>query len=318
MTRDRARKKSVRARMAASGEPYSAAARKLGRTGAAGEAARDEVITRMEATLAAPSATIEVRKQITVGPAAARDRPRGPFRRLADAAVRGGWNRVVPEQARTPLRTASAGSALGVIEPSARRFQYVVFRQCRYSALAQLALGPDMALGLDADPAQGAHSAPREDPLELLMRLRPVTTARYAGEETVRGARCRKIAVTAGGTPAALTVWVDGEHVRQVQAVTSTKAKRIAVTVVATTTVTAQLWDFGVPVDSVDFRRPSALWSKLARHPARTRPGRRRAIPNPGTQNAQIGGSRASRTWKVTTQRDEEAGFTALPGLREG
>ena len=318
MTRDRARKKSVRARMAASGEPYSVAARKLGRTGAAGEAARDEVITRMEATLAAPSATIEVRKQITVGPAAARDRPRGPFRRLADAAVRGGWNRVVPEQARTPLRTASAGSALGVIEPSARRFQYVVFRQCRYSALAQLALGPDMALGLDADPAQGAHSAPREDPLELLMRLRPVTTARYAGEETVRGARCRKIAVTAGGTPAALTVWVDGEHVRQVQAVTSTKAKRIAVTVVATTTVTAQLWNFGVPVDSVDFRRPSALWSKLARHPARTRPGRRRTIPNPGTQNAQIGGSRASRTWKVTTQRDEEAGFTALPGLREG
>ena len=319
MTRDRARKKSVRAQMAASGEPYSVAARKLGRTGAAGEAARDEVITRMEATLAAPSATIEVRKQITVGPAAARDRPRyGPFRRLADAAVRGGWNRVAPERARTPLRTASAGSALGVIEPSARRFQYVVFRQCRYSALAQLALGPDMALGLDADPAQGAHSAPREDPLELLMRLRPVTTARYAGEETVRGARCRKIAVTAGGTPAALTVWVDGEHVRQVQAVTSTKAKRIAVTVVATTTVTAQLWDFGVPVDSVDFRRPSALWSKLARHPARTRPGRRRAIPNPGTQNAQIGGSRASRTWKVTTQRDEEAGFTALPGLREG
>ena len=304
--------------MAASGEPYSVAARKLGRTGAAGEAARDEVITRMEATLAAPSATIEVRKQITVGPAAARDRPRGPFRRLADAAVRGGWNRVVPEQARTPLRTASSGSALGVIEPSARRFQYVVFRQCRYSALAQLALGLDMALGLDSGPAQSAHSAPGEDPLELLIRLRPVTTARYAGEETVRGARCRKIAVTAGGTPAALTVWVDGEHVRQVQAVTSAKAKRIAVTVVATTTVTAQLWDFGVPVDSVDFRRPSALWSKLARHPARTRPGRRRAIPNPGTQNAQIGGSRASRTWKVTTQRDEEAGFTALPGLREG
>ena len=54
VTRDRARKKSVRARMAASGEPYSVAARKLGRTGAAGEAARDEVITRMEATLAAP------------------------------------------------------------------------------------------------------------------------------------------------------------------------------------------------------------------------------------------------------------------------
>src|SRR5580698_445946 len=52
VTRDRARKKSVRAQMAAGGEPYSVAARKLGRTGAAGEAARDEVITRVEATLA--------------------------------------------------------------------------------------------------------------------------------------------------------------------------------------------------------------------------------------------------------------------------
>jgi hypothetical protein len=264
--------------MAASGEPYSVAARQLGRRGAAGEAARDEVITRVEATLAAASAMIEVCKEITVGPAAAptRDRLRyGPFRRLADAAVRGGWNHVVPEQARTPLRTASSGSALGVIEPSARRFQYVVFKQQSYSALAQLALGLDMALGLDAGPAQSAHSAPGEDPLELLIRLRPVTTARYAGEETVREARCRKIAVTAGGTPAALTVWVDGEHVRQIQAVTSKKTKRIAATVAATTTVTAQLWDFGVPVDSMDLRRPSALWSKLARHPARTRPGRR-------------------------------------------
>ena len=272
VTKDRARKKSVRARMAAGGEPYSVAARKLGRTGAAGEAARDEVITRVEATLAAAGARIEVRKEITVGPAAAPtlDRPRyGPFRRLAGAAVRGGWNHVVPEQVRAPLRTASSGSALGVIEPSARRFQFVVFRQWRYSALAQVALGVDMALGLDAGPPQSAHSAPGEDPLELLMRLRPVTTARYAGEETVRGARCRKIAVAADGTPAALTVWVDGEHVRQIQAVTSKKEKRIAVTVVTTTTVTAQLWDFGVPVDSVDFRRPSALWSKLARHPAR-------------------------------------------------
>jgi hypothetical protein len=57
VTRNRARKKSVRAQMAASGEPYSVAARKLGSTGAADEAAaRDEVITRVEATLAASSA----------------------------------------------------------------------------------------------------------------------------------------------------------------------------------------------------------------------------------------------------------------------
>ena len=34
------------------------------------------------------------------------------------------------------------------------------------------------------------------------------------------------------------------------------------VTVTATSTVTAQLWDFGVLVESLDWRRPSALWGK--------------------------------------------------------
>ena len=89
VTRDRARKKSVRAQMAASAESYSVAARKLGRTGAAGEAARDEVITRVEATLAAASARYEVRMQMTADPATepVQDGHRhGPFRRLAGAA----------------------------------------------------------------------------------------------------------------------------------------------------------------------------------------------------------------------------------------
>src|ERR1035441_546017 len=91
------------------------------------------------------------------GPATApaRDRHRrGPFRRLAGVAVRGGWDHVVPEQARTLLRTAFSGIAMGIIEPSARRFQYVVFKQ-HYSALAQ------MALGLDVGPAPSAYSGPQ-------------------------------------------------------------------------------------------------------------------------------------------------------------
>lgn len=233
MTRDRARKKSVRAQMAASGEPHSVAARKLGRTGAADEAARDEVMTRVEATLAVASAQVEVRKEITAGPAKDRHR-HGPFRRLAGAAVRGAWDHVVPEQARARLRTAFSGIAMGIIEPSVRRFQYFIVAQ------DQSVPGTLMALGLDVDPAPNAYSALAEDPLELLMRLRPVTAARYAGEEAVREARCRKFAVTAGGTPAVHGL-ADDEHVRQIQAVTATKAKRIAVTVVATTTVTAQL-----------------------------------------------------------------------------
>ena len=48
--------------------------------------------------------------------APAQDR-RGPFRRLAGAAVKAGWDHVAPEQARTRLRTASSGIAMGIIEP---------------------------------------------------------------------------------------------------------------------------------------------------------------------------------------------------------
>lgn len=261
MTRDRARKKSVRAQMAASGESYSVAARKLGSSAAAGEGARGVVIARVEAMLATASARIEVRKVVTAGPATAPDRDRhGPFRRLAGVAVRGGWH-AVPERART-----LSSSVMGVIGPSAGRFEYVVFKQQlgAYSALAQVALGLDAGHA----PGLGTPGIPGGEPLELLMRLRPVTAARYAGEETVRGARCRMVAVTAGGTPAVLTAWVDDEHVRQIQAVTSKKARGITATVTATTIVTAQLWDFGVPVDSMDWRRPSALWSELARRPA--------------------------------------------------
>ena len=245
MTRDRARKKSVRAQMAASGEPYSVAARKLGQTGAAGEAARDEVITRVEATLAAASARVEVRKGITTAPTQDRH---GPLRRLAGAAARAAWDHAVPEQARTRLRTVSSGTATGIIEPSNRRFLYTQVKEDLSGPGLVVAFGL-----LDLDPAPNAYGACGEDPLELLMRLRSMTSARYEGEETIRGARCRKAAVTVDGTTALLTVWADDEHVRQIQAVTPKRAERLVITLVATTTVTAQLWDFGVPADSINW-----------------------------------------------------------------
>ena len=273
MTRDRARKKSVRAQMAASGEPYSVAARKLGSTGAADEAAaRDEVIARAEATLAASSARFEVRKEVTADPGTSRaeDRHRhGPFKRLAGSAVKAAWDHMVPERDRTRLRTAGSGMARGIIEPSARRFQHHQVKQdLGAPALAMVITRPE--LGSDRMP--NAHVM-TEDPLELLTCLRSVTAARYAGDETVREARCRKFAATVGGTTAVFTVWVDNEHVRQIQAVTSKTAERITVTVLATTTVTAQLWDFGVPVDSMD-------WPALPPHTGRVLPliQRRRRI----------------------------------------
>jgi hypothetical protein len=265
VTRDRARKKSVRAQMAASGEPYSVAARKLGSTGAADEAAaRDEVITRVETTLAVSSARFEVRKEVVADPATAsvRDQRRlGPFKRLSGSAVKTARDHMVPEQARTRLRTAGSGMANGIIEPSARRFQHHQVRQDLGTlALAMVITRPE--LGKDRMP--NAH-VEREDPLELLIRLRSVTAARYAGDETIREARCRKIAVTVSGSTAGFTVWVDDEHVRQIQAVTLESRERVVVTVLATTTVTAQLWDFGVPVDSMD-------WPPLPPHAGRALP----------------------------------------------
>jgi hypothetical protein len=288
VTRDRARKKSVRAQMAASGEPYSVAARKLGRTAAADEAARDEVITRVDATLAVSSARYEVRKEVAADPVTApvQDQHRlGPFKRLAGSAVKTVRDHMVPDQARTRLRTAASGMARGIIEPSARRFQHHQVQQDLGTlALAMVITRPE--LGLDRMP--NAHVM-GEDPLELLTRLRSVTTARYAGDETVREARCRKIAVTASGTAAGFTVWVDGEHVRQIRAVTLETRERVVVTVLATTTVTAQLWDFGVPADSVDWPalpprtdRALPLIQRRRRVRLHPPPGAGQGVPRPG------------------------------------
>jgi hypothetical protein len=283
VTRDRARKKSVRAQMAASGEPYSVAARKLGSTGAADEAAaRDEVITRAEATLAASNARFEVRKEVTADPATAPTEDRhGQFKRLAGSTVKTAWDHMVPERDRTRLRTAASGTARGIIEPSARRFQHHQVQQDSGTlALAMVITRPELG------GTPNAHVI-REDPLELLTRLRSVTAARYAGDETIREARCRKIAATVSGSTAGFTVWVDDEHVRQIQAVTLETRERVVVTVLATTTITAQLWDFGVPAGSTDWpplpppagRALPLIQRRVQLHVS---PGEGQGIPIPG------------------------------------
>lgn len=91
VTRDRARKKAIRARMAVSGEPYSVAARTLAAAEpTAAAAAVREVIARVNRTMAAPSARIEVRvdNEIILAERPERRR-RGPAGRLARAAWKG-------------------------------------------------------------------------------------------------------------------------------------------------------------------------------------------------------------------------------------
>jgi hypothetical protein len=53
------------------------------------------------------------------------------------------------------------------------------------------------------------------DPLKWLASLLDAADVRYAGEERLRGTPCRK--VVAGAGPGQTTIWIDQEHVRQLQ-----------------------------------------------------------------------------------------------------
>jgi hypothetical protein len=87
----------------------------------------------------------------------------------------------------------------------------------------------------------------------LLMRRRSVTAGAYAEDETIPSRTAARSPSTVSGTTAVFTVWVDNEYVWQIQAVTLETREWVVVIVLATTTVTAQLWDFGVPIDPMDW-----------------------------------------------------------------
>jgi hypothetical protein len=247
VTRDRARKKAIRARMAASGEPYSAAARGLDAAPPDGDAKTiREVITRAEATLAAPSARIEWRIDTDVThPEQPRQRRPGPVGRLASAA----WKRVASRVDVADLREAFRHQhGEGFLEPAAGRYQvdyrgYAELRADgrRYAGLSGSPLGPRYR---DHRPCER-----HDDPLGLLEMVCAGTDARQAGAEEVRGTMCREVAVRSG--PAELTVWIDDDHIRRVRYVESASSRWAAVA----KSWTLELWDFGVPADSLDWSR---------------------------------------------------------------
>lgn len=253
MTRDRARKKAIRARMAASGEAYSVAARKLDATPPPGDTAVRAVIARATATLTAPSARFEYRRE-TEAPVRERREPSrpGPAGRLVRRAARALWGRLSPEvdaaQLGEMFREAFLHlSGVGFLEPAADRYQvdYGAYTQMYFDG--QLWGGPPgaplRANNRDRRPGQ------ESDPLRLLRVLRAATQARYCGEETLRGTPCRMVAVRAAA--AALTVWIDDEHVRQIQPEYRGRGPRRSGP--AKTTEQFEFWDFGVPADSLDW-----------------------------------------------------------------
>jgi hypothetical protein len=258
VTRDRARKKAVRARMAASGEPYSVAARNLtaaslGATDPPSDpAAVREIIACANRTLAAPSARIEFRIDWESA-RAARQEPRrrpGPLGRLARLAARTALQRIAPGMEAAEVRDAFAHQVgAGFLEPGAGR--YLI----DYGAYAEMCVDGKHFGGLSGASLEGRRpqrSGPwrqSQDPVGLLRLLQGVTDARYADGGTVHGTPCRTVAVRAGS--AGLTVWIDDEHIRRVQS-----AERApGASPDGTKRLTLELWEFGVPVGSLDWSR---------------------------------------------------------------
>jgi hypothetical protein len=247
VTRDRARKKAIRARMAVSGEPYSVAARTL----AAAEPAIDaeavrELIVRVNRTMAASSARIEVRvdNEIILAERPERRRP-GPAGRLARAA----WKGIASTGYATRLRDMFLHHvAEGFIEPAAGRYMI------DWGGSAEMGVDGKRFSGQSGEPLQPRlqnHRVPApsvsDEPLGLLMQLQSATDARYTGDDTVRGTPCQVLAVLAG--PAELTVWIDGAHIRRIESAEHASGQYSSVT----KRLTIELWDFGVAIDSLDW-----------------------------------------------------------------
>jgi hypothetical protein len=249
VTRDRARKKAIRARMAASGEPYSVAARKLAAAGPAGGAADvREIIARAGKTLAEPSARIELRIDTVLPERPPRPDP-GPLGRLARRSARAVWERIAPVVSAADLREAFTRQAAdGFLEPAAGRYQL------DFGGYAVMCVDGRQFAGMPGTPLQASYRqrrppAGRYEPLGLLMPLQGTTGAQHVGDETVRGTPCRVVAVRTGS--AELTVWVDDQHVRRIRFEEHASSRQASVSRI----VTLDLWDFGVPVDSLDWSR---------------------------------------------------------------
>jgi hypothetical protein len=275
VTKDRARKQDIRARMAASGEPYSVAARHLVGFGAAGgsmAAMAAKVAACASATLDEPSARMGIRWFIDLPWVEAPETP--PEQRRAGA--QGLARRLLGALLRTGTHAAGEGFA----EPAARRYMidcgFAGF-VCREGAVDQGRHGWRVRPSRpEATQVTATHW------LWSLWALTGTATARIVGTEAVRGVACQHLivevdlarALEAGGegwpasfssgpevpTTVALAVWIDEQHVRRVSfsnsahgKVSPEPAERVSAD--RASTVEVELWDFGTSVAHLDWSR---------------------------------------------------------------
>jgi hypothetical protein len=276
--------------MAATGEPYSVAARAIdaaaepmaAAAGAADPAepaahaepvaaesaaqptsdsagALTEVIACANATLAAASARIEIRTDTDLGrdsvPALRRPlrlRP-GLIGRLTRRAARSVLARVAPGADPAELRDHFLHQfGAGFIDFAGAR--YLV----DFGGYAQALVDGRRFGGLSGEPLGPRYEIRpykfrRDDPLDALRKLQRATAARWAGHERVRWTTCRVVTAAVGADE--FTVWIDGRHVQRFRAVERGSDRYP----LAARTETVELWDFGVPVDELDWSRLPAF-----------------------------------------------------------
>jgi hypothetical protein len=240
VTKDRARKQSIRARMSASGEPYSVAARKLTDDAEPGDVALSLLRDRIDATLAAPSARVRLRFESNLG--TRKDIRAKLARFFGDTALK----LIVPGMG----GSIAGRQGEGFIEPPTGRYQVY------WGGYATVVTGGRQFFGRPGEPVEEHPAAPDDDEgeeeeplLEPLADMRGAASARFSGEDIVRGTPCRVIAAETGSRE--FTVWVDDVHVRQM----SSKSATPSLWGTVTAEVTLELWDFGVATEALDWSR---------------------------------------------------------------
>jgi hypothetical protein len=262
VTKDRARKQAIRARMAASGEPYSIASRHL--EGVAADASADggsmagKVAACASATLDEAAARMGIRLVIWlpwVGVA------QGLARRLVGALLHDG--------------THITGE--GFAEPAARRYMIDGGASGGFICREGMVIEGRHGWRVRRLPRRETDQVTVMHWLWPLWALTGTVAARTVGTEVVRGIACQQLiaevdlarALAAAGagwpasfrpgpeplTTAALAVWIDQGHVRRVRFSQSANGAVSPEPAGRASTVEVELWDFGTSVAHLDWSR---------------------------------------------------------------
>lgn len=268
VTKDRARKQAIRARMADSSEPYSVAARNLAGSGGAAEGSpAAEIAACANATLAEPAARIGIRLVIGLPWAETAGTPSEQRRGGTQGLVRGLLGAL--------FRDGTNVAGEGFAEPAARRYMIdggaVGGIVCREGSVDQGRHGWRVP-----PPRRQTDQAIVMHWLWPLWALTGTTTARAVGTQMVRGVACQQLiaeadltrALAAGGEgwpasfspgpeapAAALAVWIGESRVRRVRFSQSARGEVTPEAADPVSTVEVELWDFGTSVARLDWSR---------------------------------------------------------------